>query len=409
VSTLPPDGHIESPTQAKALRLASGRELSKATLFYLLHTGGWLTIGVVFAASDVAKKGLWPALLEDLSWTVCGWLLTLVFRQIYRRARLSHRSYAEYGALCLLLSLPAGALWYSATEVLLRLGYLAASHFSSLWPVFAPAAQLDATYPWWIKVQYVPFFSTFLFTWSTLYFGINAMLDLETERANVAYALKLADAARLRALQSNLNPHFLFNTLNGIAALVRDNDMPTASAMTDALSEFLRSTLQRVNSPEIRVAEELQLIEQYLLIQRLRFGDRLRCVVAADPAALTALIPTLILQPLVENAVLHGVLPREEGGSLWVSVRRKAEALVVSVEDDGVGAKHGSADGLGLRNSRDRLTALYGIGAQLTAGPRAQGGGFAVVIRLPYRCGPEMPVPIDLRRLPATAPSLAQI
>ena len=269
----------------------------------------------------------------------------------------------------------------------MRLGYVALSHFASLAPLFVAAAHADALFPWWIPFSYWFFFAIFLFTWSTLYFGINAMLDLETERANVARVLKLADIARLRALQSNLNPHFPFNALNGIATLIRERDVTAASAMVDALSVFLRSTLQRLNSPEIQVAEELQLIEQYLRIQHFRFGDRLRTIVEADPDTLDALIPTLILQPLVENAVRHGVLPREEGGSVWVSIHKDAQTLVISVEDDGPGLAQNLVNsvGVGLGNSRDRLSALYGSTAQLNIGLRSEGGGFAVVIRMPFR------------------------
>jgi len=381
----------EQTQAARSLKLASGRELSKSTLFYLFHNAGWVVLGVISAASDFGKKGVWPAILEDSCWALCGWAVTLCFRPVYQRARRDHRSYSVYGLLCLLLSVVGAAIWYSASEGLLRLGYFGISHFATLWPVFATAADTDAEFSWWIQYQYWLFFSIFLFTWSSLYFGINAMLDLDTERANVLQALKLAETARLRSLQSNLNPHFLFNALNGIATLVRDKEAKSASAMIDALSDFLRSTLQRLNTPEIQVAEELQLIEQYLLIQHFRFGGRLRCSVVVEPEALRALIPTLILQPLVENAVLHGVLPREEGGSVWVSVHKEMETLVVSVEDDGAGAKQAIAlsDGLGLGNSRDRLTALYGDRAQLTAGPRVEGGGFAVVIRIPYRLGAE--------------------
>jgi two-component sensor histidine kinase len=346
-----------------------------------------MAFGVVSIASDVARKGLWAAILEDLSWTGCGWVLTLGFRHVYQWARIKTRSYLAYGLLCLLLSVPGGALWYSVTEVVLRLGYVAVSHFAGLWPLFVAAANADALLPWRIPFAYWLFFSSFLFTWSSLYFGINAMLDLETERANVARALKLADTARLRALQSNLNPHFLFNALNSIATLIRERDVTAASAMVDALGDLLRSTLQRQNSPEIQVAEELQLIEQYLRIQRFRFGDRLRSIVTADPDVLDALIPTLILQPLVENAVRHGILPREDGGSLWVSIHKEAQTLNISVEDDGPGLTHGltNPSGIGLANSKDRLAALYGSAAQLTVGARTEGGGFAVVIRMPYR------------------------
>jgi two-component system, LytTR family, sensor kinase len=401
---MPPLEHDgEQSNTARPVLLASGRALSKSTLFYLLHSAGWMAFGVVSIATDFTKKGLWAAIMEDLSWTACGWALTLGFRQVYQRARLNTRSYAAYGLICLLLSVPGGALWYSATEGLLRLCYLALSHFSGVWPLFVAAAHADALYSWWIPFGYWLFFSSFLFTWSSLYFGINAMLDLETERANVARALKLADTARLRALQSNLNPHFLFNALNGIATLIRERDVTAASAMVDALSELLRSTLQRLNSPEIQVAEELQLIEQYLRIQRFRFGDRLRTIVAADPNALDALIPTLILQPLVENAVRHGVLPREDGGSLWVSIQRDVQTLVVSVEDDGPGLTHGLVNpaGIGLENSRDRLAALYGSAAQLTVGTRTGGGGFAVVMRMPFRRASSAQSAVRLEALPA--------
>lgn len=383
----PTEPDVGPPKTTGPFLLASGRELSKTSLFYLLHTAGWIAIGVVSIASDLTKKGLWPAVMEDLSWAACGWTLTLGFREVYRRARLRSRSYGTYGLLCLVLSVPGAALWYTTSEALIRLGYFALRRWPTLWPAFATAAHTDAQYPWLIQFDYWLFFAIFLLTWSSLYFGINAMLDLETERANVAQALKLADTARLRALQSNLNPHFLFNALNGIATLIREKDMSSASAMVDALSVFLRSTLERLNSPEIQVSEELQLIEQYLRIQRFRFTERLRSTVHADRDALEALIPTLILQPLVENAVRHGILPREDGGSLWVCVRKEDQTLVVSVEDDGPGPPSGRAPslGVGLGNSKDRLAALYGPAAKLTFGPRTGGTGFAVVMRIPFR------------------------
>jgi len=368
------------------LLLASGRELSKTTLFYVLQFAGWSAFAAIWFASDIATKGLAAAALENLSWITCGASVTLGLRSIYRRVRATPRSYAVYGAVGLLSSVLVAPFLYDITEVQIRLCYLTLSDLAGRSPQFAAAAHADSLASWWIPFNYWIFNSIILFTWSSLYFGINAMLDLETERANVARALKLADSARLRALQSNLNPHFLFNALNGIATLIRESDVSAASAMVEALSVFLRSTLQRLNSPEIQVAEELQLIEQYLRIQRFRFGDRLRCTVQADPEALDALIPTLILQPLVENAVRHGILPREDGGSLWVLIKRDAETLLVCVEDDGPGLTHdlASSGGVGLRNSRDRLSALYGPAAQLSVGPRAAGGGFAVAIRMPF-------------------------
>jgi LytS/YehU family sensor histidine kinase len=256
--------------------------------------------------------------------------------------------------------------------------------------LFAAYTAYVLAQPLFITRYLSPFYCIILFTWAALYYGVNAILDLESERANVVNARKLADTARLRALQSNLNPHFLFNALNGIATLVREQDFVTAPAMIDALSTLLRSTLERLDTPELRVAEEIELIEQYLRIQRYRYGTRLHAVVKAEPEALGALIPTLILQPLVENAARYGVLPREAGGSLWVSVRKELATLVVSVEDDGPGLDGGTlcAFGMGLQNSSDRLNALYGAAASLTIGNRTEGTGCAVIIRLPFRLTP---------------------
>ncbi len=391
------------PAIATPLVLASGRELSKTTLFYLLQLLGWFALAVTWFADDVTSKAPWAAALEILWMIVSGAGLSMLMRAVYRRVRANRRSYVAYGIISLLISLPGAALWYTAAEALTRLCYFALSHAPRLWPVFAAAAHTDALAPWWIPYGYWSVYTIILFTWSSLYFGVNAMLDLETERANVVRALKLADTARLRALQSNLNPHFLFNALNGIATLIREKEDTAASAMVDALSEFLRSTLKRVNSPEIQVAEELHLIDQYLQIQRFRFGEQLRSTVLADPGVLDALIPTLILQPLVENAVRHGVLPREDGGSLWVWLRREGATLVVSVEDDGPGLAqdHPAPTGVGLENSRDRLSALYGSAAQLTVGPRNENGGFAVVIRMPFRRAPGAHSPDPAAALPA--------
>jgi LytS/YehU family sensor histidine kinase len=257
-------------------------------------------------------------------------------------------------------------------------------------PLFSAYVAFEMREPLLLTQYLWPFYSIILFTWAALYYGVNAIFDLESERANVVSALKLADTARLRALQSNLNPHFLFNALNGIATLVREQDFVTAPAMIDALSTFLRSTLERLDTPELRVAEEIELIEQYLRIQRFRYGTRLHATVEAEKEALDALIPTLILQPLVENAARYGVLPRETGGRLWVSVRKELATLIVSVEDDGPGLDGGTlcAFGTGLQNSSDRLKALYGSEASLTIGSRIDGTGCAVIIRLPFRLTP---------------------
>jgi hypothetical protein len=372
-----------------SITLASGREISKASLFYVLQVGGWAALYTVCSIAAESKYGLWPALLDTSIWALCGCLVTFAIRHVYRRSRRPQHSYVVIAATALILSVVLAPLWYLIEHLSVRAILPAVLQIDSWRPLFSEYAINAGREPLLLTQYLWPFYAIILFTWAALYYGVNAMLDLESERANVVNALKLADTARLRALQSNLNPHFLFNALNGIATLVREQDPVTAAGMIDALSTFLRSTLERLDSPELRVVEELELIEQYLRIQRYRFGTRLHAVVEADKDALGALIPTLILQPLVENAVLHGVLPRETGGSLWVSVRKELDNLVVSVEDDGPGLGGTSnAFGMGLQNSADRLKALYGAAANLTLGSRPDGTGCAVVIRLPFRLTP---------------------
>ena len=377
-------------TTSPSITLASGRKISKASLFNVLQTGGWVATYVVCSFAATQAFGLWPALLDTLIWVIVGFVITLGIRHVYRRSRRLHHSYVVFAAIALTASVLLAPLWYFMEHIFLRMTLTAVLHFDSLRSLFVVYAGRVARDPLFFSIYLWPFYSIILFTWASLYFGVNAMLELESERANVVNALKLADTARLRVLQSNLNPHFLFNALNGIATLVREQDSVTAGAMVDALGTFLRSTLQRLDTPEIRVAEEIELIQQYLRIQRYRFGARLHAVVEAEPGVLTALVPTLILQPLVENAVRYGVLPREAGGSLWVSVRKELADLVVSVEDDGPGLNGGTlnAFGMGLQNSSDRLKALYGTAASLTIGARTDAGGCAVVIRLPFRLAP---------------------
>jgi len=391
--------HINS---AQPILLASGRTISKAALFTALHSSGWIAFGSIWFAAGVSRQGLLPAAMNDLSWVACGFAVTLGFRQVYRRARAARLSYVSLGLLALSLAILGAPIWYITDLAVNRTCVLGLMQLKGLSPILFADSQMIALQPLLIPFRHWFLFGSTLFIWSSLYFGINAMLDLEIERAQVVRALKLADTARLRALQSQLNPHFLFNALNGIAALIRDKDGAAAAAMVDALGDFLRSMLQKIELSEIVVAEELHFIDQYLQIQRFRFGSRLRASVEADPESLGALIPTLILQPLVENAVRHGVLPREEGGSLRVTIRKRAETLVVSVEDDGPGLPAGVAQsyGVGLGNSADRLSAMYGDAANLSIGVRPEGGGFAVTIQIPFRKAREKP-PLSRRAVAA--------
>jgi LytS/YehU family sensor histidine kinase len=288
------------------------------------------------------------------------------------------------------LSILAAPIWYVVVHTLVRAS-LTGMQALGLGAMFARmVSDVTAESRWWIPLGNWITYTSVLLTWSSLYFGINAVLDLESERARSVHALKLADSARLRALQSQLNPHFLFNALNGIATLIREGDRTRAADTVDTLSDFLRLTLQKLDSPEIPVREELAFVEQYLRIQRLRFGSSFRATVDADPETHDALVPTLILQPLVENAVRHGVLAGAQGGALSVSICRRDDVLVMTVEDDGpgLGDESGHAYGVGFKNSAARLAALYGEDAHMSVGAPPNGRGFVVVVFLPFRESP---------------------
>ena len=201
--------------------------------------------------------------------------------------------------------------------------------------------------------------------------------------------------ARLDALRRQLDPHFLFNTLNTVSALV-ERDPRGVRRMIGQLSDLLRHSMD-ASSPEIPLRLELELLERYMDIMRVRFEDQLEITVRADPATLDALVPNLILQPLVENAIKHGVEQRSDGGRVEVEAVLDGDILVLRVRDNGPGMSpwspatpdtskesSGSARrGVGLRNTATRLAELYGPNYRFTVGPDSTGGTLAEV-RLPY-------------------------
>jgi len=182
-----------------------------------------------------------------------------------------------------------------------------------------------------------------------------------------------------------LNPHFLFNTLNSIASLV--HEQPRAEEMIEALSDLLRLALDASARQEVTLREELHFLDRYLLIEQIRFGERLRVEKQIDVSALDALVPILILQPLVENAVKHGIESQLAPGVIRVTAERAGKALILLVKDEGRGraASQGPLrEGVGLSNTRSRLKELYGGRASLVLKPGAA-GGFAAEVQLPWR------------------------
>jgi two-component system LytT family sensor kinase len=316
------------------------------------------------------------AVVNKLFLVATGFGLTLGFRWIYRRLldRSNDRSIPVLGAAMLALSFIGALVWYEA-ELMLFQVYLAWVRDLAL---FVRPVRISIGL--WLYYGFV------LFAWSLLYVGLKTWREAERQRERALLAEMHAHEARLRALRSQLEPHFLFNTLNAISTLVSEGQNATATAMIAKLSDFLRLTLAHADRPEIPVAEELEFVKRYLEIEQVRFGSRLRSQITATSDSMDALVPALVLQPLVENSVKHGILPREEGGELSIAISRNNGSLCIDITDDGVGARNGVTPrhGIGLQNTAARLAELYGSASTFDYG-EATGGGFFARITLPYR------------------------
>jgi hypothetical protein len=205
--------------------------------------------------------------------------------------------------------------------------------------------------------------------WVGLYFAARYYESTQQQREASLRASALAQQAQLKMLRYQLNPHFLFNTLNAISTLILDNRNPVANSAITGLSEFLRYTLDQDPMKKVTVAQEIEALNLYLDIEKMRFGARLIIEFAIDESAQDALMPSLLLQPLIENAIKYAVAPREEGGRIAIAGRVYGGMLHLSIADDGPGMidskRLTNGLGVGLRNTRERLEVLYGSRANV--------------------------------------------
>ena len=210
--------------------------------------------------------------------------------------------------------------------------------------------------------------------------------EQERERQAVELRARLTHA-QLEALRSQIHPHFLFNTLNAAATLMH-TDIAGADRMLTELADLLRSTLAFPGTHEIPLGEELALVDRYLSIMRVRFRDRLTVRIDVPPEARDALVPAFLLQPLLENALEHGLAVKPGPGDLSVVAAHDEGRLTLTITDDGPGPAHNAAAGVGLTNTRERLTQLYGPDQMLSLGPAGATGGGRVRVSIPWRLRP---------------------
>ncbi len=230
-----------------------------------------------------------------------------------------------------------------------------------------------------------------LLSWSGLYFGIKFARQAQQQKESALTAHAMAHEAQLKMLRYQLNPHFLFNTLNAISTLVLDHKEDTANRMVGSLSSFLRYSLDSDPVQRVTLAQEIEALNLYLSIEQIRFADRLHVQIEVDDAVRDALVPSLILQPIVENAIKHAVAKREEGGHIEIVARcigvGSERWLDVHMRDDGPGCPDFDArtnhTGVGLANTRERLRVIY-RGRQTFEITNREPHGADVHIRLPF-------------------------
>jgi two-component system, LytTR family, sensor kinase len=342
--------------------------------FWTLQVGGWLAFGAAMALSRLGTFPLGYMAATKGVLTLTGLVTSLGLRAVYRR--LLRRGVTAQGliAAALAASCVGSLVWTPAANALAALvtrgGYRVGASFG------APLLLFDG----------VAYHAVALLAWSLLYLGITHHEALQAERERSLRAEALAHRARLQALRYQLQPHFLFNTLNAVSTLVVEHRTAEAGRMIARLSDFLRLTLDGADAEEVLLDEEIEFVRRYLEIERVRFGERLAVSIDVEPEAGAARVPSMILQPIVENAVRHAVARNAEGGRLSVSAARVGGVLRLAVADDGPGlaGRPAAGEGIGLTNTRERLRQAYGDAHRLELLP-GEGGGVRAVLELPFR------------------------
>ncbi|MCQ4165539.1 sensor histidine kinase [Tahibacter harae] len=358
---------------AAAPRPPAALSLQRTAL--LLAAGVWSAFFLIRSSLLLYAPGAvfdWGAQASRVLASVCGALLCLGMHLLLRRGGHSPWKMLLYA---LALALPAAALLDLAG--------------AAIWRVFS-SHYLNNPQRWLHPQELIEDYLTYLWvfvSWSALYVGAANAIEVRRRDQRLAAAEAAAQAAQLLALRLQIHPHFLFNTLNSLASLIALGRNEDSEKAVLTLSSFLRHTLSNLPYHSLSLAEEVRALGEYLDLETLRFGDRLRVQyrIADDCAALP--VPSLILLPLVENAIKFGLAESEDGITLTLGAARDGEVLRLWVQDDGTGAVPARGGlGLGLANVRQRLQATYGEAAQLAAGPCAGGGGggWRSEIRIPW-------------------------
>ena len=363
---------------------------NKNRAFWRLQALGWSGALLLRAMSSLANAQPLSFLVLVLIETITGFSISLILAVVYRQL-IARRPLVTWGVTALVLPLAVSLYAFIDSWVIQLYRFGASANYAGL---FIGALFVDGT---------------LLGAWSALYYAMNFFLQIEEQNDQLLRLENQATSAQLAMLRYQLNPHFLFNTLNSISTLVLLKQTEPANAMLSRLSAFLRYTLTNEPTGRVTVAQEVETLKLYLDIERMRFEERLRTTFRIDPAASPGLLPSLLLQPLVENAIKYAVSQQESGAEITIAAALVGPNLRITVSDTGPGLPSGDTDnrlsgmtfdggepvstGVGLANIRDRLAQAYGAEHRFETMEPAE-GGFAVLIEIPFETRPAAPAAI---------------
>ncbi len=359
---------------------------SQQRLFWVLHLGGWFAWGLI------VKYSLTRAMLDDVApgyfiyvmvITFIGMVISLGLRMVYRflwKRKAWVQAIGFIGGCG-----TAGYLW------LLSRSSIYSQWFESSKDMEAWIAKMGTTAELYQKFSFMDTYlssCTIMLAWSVLYFAIKYYQVFQEVQKSALRSAAMAHEAQLKMLRYQLNPHFLFNTLNAISTLVLEQETELANRMVTKLSNFLRFSLDNDPMQKITLEQELSALMLYLDIEKVRFEDRLSLELDIAKEASEALIPSLLLQPLVENAIKYGIAQSEQGGRLRIAARVFAGELLLELNDNGPGVELldgqiPNASGVGLRNTQERLVELYGNHHSFRLS-KTEPHGLTVNIRIPF-------------------------
>ncbi|MGD9020817.1 MAG: histidine kinase [Lysobacterales bacterium] len=356
-------------------------------LFWVFHLGGWAVWGIfgkyfyttAILGQTVPHYATYVAII-----TFVAMVITLVLRYLYRF--LWDRSAWSRAIAFLGGSAIAGWAWIEIRGFIYYGWFEQGKDMAAWYAEIGKEAAMIYEKVAYFEANAAPI--AWMLAWSTLYFAIKYYRIFQEVRESALKSAAQAHEAQLKMLRYQLNPHFLFNTLNSISTLVLEKNTELATRMVTKLSSFLRYSLDNDPMQRVTLDQELKALQLYLDIEKVRFEERLVLVLDVEDAASEALIPSLLLQPLIENAIKYGIARAEGGGHLKISARVFAGDLLMQVSDDGPGCELvdgciPDAKGVGLKNTRERLATIYGPDHSMRLS-QTDPHGLTIAIRIPF-------------------------